>query len=81
MSFATPLGVNDGHGWTRVGHAPGPVMRAYRFMRVERGHGSRWRCWDAIQVPLGRHPYAETTHMSLRAAKQYAVRIVAGDEV
>lgn len=80
MSIATPLGVNDGHGWVRIGRRPGPVMRAYSFMRIERGHAGRWRVWDVLQIPMGRHPYAETAHMSLRAAKQYAVRIVCEDE-
>lgn len=79
MTIATPLGVNEGNGWTRMGRLPGPVMRSYSFMRVERVRGG-WRLWDVLKVPMGRHPYETSIHKTLGAAKAHAMRIVAGDQ-
>ena len=62
----TPLGENEGHGWVRMGRRPGPVMRAYGFMRVERVYRG-WRAWDVIKGYVGRHPYETTIHKTMRA--------------
>ncbi len=64
------------NGWTRFGLPGSRVMRALYFMRIEKTPRG-WRAWDVINIQEVPHHVPETTHKTLRAAKEHCEKVLA----